>query len=288
MTKRATDPPGRGKPRGRTSFPRITPWMRGLLASTVVAVALGGATSAQAGNGEPPSGEGLYTSPFCAFDFTIDCDDRFAGDVVSCHMRGPQGDEGFAQKACIDGRITIGAAGAAGEAFLEKGVTIQATDFGELSCGEEGGIGFCTLCETQKGATTSTKKGTVVTPGTRKCVKIVNDGQPPAPLGTCGAFNVTTDTSGACLAETQDLQQNFSDPRVGFFVNMDASDAGQPGTKDLVLCGRSWECIDNPSATQAEVQQPQPESLIDTPCCTQLLSGAWYCSSLLKTSSTCK
>ena len=272
----------------------ITPRVRGLLASTVVVAALGAATSSQAGNGEPPAGEGLYRSSLCAFDFTIDCDDRFAGDIVSCHMRGPQGDEGFAQKACIDGRITIGAAAAnAAEGFLEKGVTIQASDFGELLCGTEPGqlgnpVDFCVLCETQKGATTSTNKGTVVTPGPRKCVKIVNDVPTNAP-GTCGAFNVTNDTSGACLAESQQLQQTFSNPRVGFFVNMNASDAGKPGAKDLVLCsGRSWECIDEPSAAQAGVQWPQAESLIDTPCCTQLLSGAWYCSSALKTSATCK
>jgi len=297
MTKRATDPRNQGTPRERQRDLRWIPWFSSVLASATAIAVLGAPPPTQAGNGEPPSGQGLYSPSFCSSDFAMDCDDRvqdanqqFVGNIVSCHMRGPQGDEGFAQKACIDGRIAIGsAASVVGERFLEENVTVRATDFGGVFYGREPDqlghlIGYCVLCETLQGAATS-KKGTPA--GARKCVKIVNDAQTNAP-GTCGAFNVTNDTTGACSLEVQQLQQTFSDPRVGFFVNMNGSDVGKAGAKDLVLCGRSWECVDNPSETQTAAQQPQTEAHIDTPCCMKLLSGAWYCSSTLKTSATCK
>jgi hypothetical protein len=266
--------------------------LRSLLTWTVVALALaGGPASLQAGNGEPVAGEGLYRPPTCDFDFTIDCDDRFDANVVSCHMRGPQGDEGYAKKACIDGRIAVGAA--VGD-VLEEDVTIKATDFGVVSCGEElddlgNPVSFCIVCDTLKGTTTSTGKKPAVGPGATACVKIVNNGQTNAP-GTCGAFNVTNDAGGACLGETQELQQTFSDPELGFIVNMNASDAGQPGAKDLLLCERSWQCIDDPLplSIDAKVQGSQGDALINTGCCMRLASGAYYCSSTLKTSSTCR
>jgi hypothetical protein len=205
-------------------------------------------------------------------------------------MRGPRGDEGYAKKACINGRITVGAA--AGD-VLEKNVTIKATDYGEVFCGEESTgsgnpVGFCVVCDTLKGTTSTSKKA--IGPGARNCVKIVNNGQTSA-RGTCGAFSVTNGSATTCSSETAQAAETFSAPQIGFFINMNASDAGQPGAKDLVLCGRSWQCLSNPllpSATNAEVQGPQGESLINTPCCMRLSSGAYYCSSTLKTSSTCR
>jgi hypothetical protein len=264
MTERATYPPGLKRVGKQGSFPRDAFRLRSLLACIVGALALaGGATSTQAGNGEPVGGEGYYRPPTCDFDITIDCDDRFDPDIVSCRMRGSRGDEGLAVKACRDGRL-------ADEAFLERNVTIQATAFGQIICGQ-GANGFCLVCET---FTTSGGNR-----GAQRCVRIVNNGQTNAP-GTCGAFNVINDTTGMCSSEIGELQQTFSDPRLGFFIDIDASAAGNPAEKDLVLCGgRSWQCINNPQpplVTNAAVQEPQGEAIIDTPACF-IRSGRKYC-----------
>jgi hypothetical protein len=268
MTERVADPPVQKRVGKQGSFPMGTFRLRSALACIVVALALaGGATSTQAGNGEPVGGEGYYRPPTCDFDITLDCDDRFDlnadSGIVSCHMRGSQGDEGLAVKACRAGRL-------ADEAFLERDVTIQATAFGQIICGQ-GANDFCLVCET---FTTSGGNR-----GARRCVRIVNNGQTNAP-GTCGAFNVINDTTGMCSSEIGELQQTFSDPRLGFFIDIDASAAGNPAEKDLVLCGgRSWQCINNPQpplATGAAVQEGQAEAVIDTPACF-VRSGRSYC-----------
>jgi hypothetical protein len=255
---------------GQGGFPIRIPWLR----SAVAALLLCGAATAQAGNGEPPGGKGLFQSPACDVDFTTYYDDRFNPGVVSGHMRDRLGgDDGLAISACVDGRITVGAA--AGQ-VLETNVTIQAVDFGELVCGEESGVAFCVLCQTVQGSTSKA-------PGSTKCVKLIDNGQSSAPsTNTCGGFKVLRDTTGACSSETANLRETFSDPRVASFLKEDASDAAKPGAKDLLLCGsRSWQCIDNPPfplATQSKAAQPQAQGLINTPCCKPLASGRTYCS----------
>jgi hypothetical protein len=235
--------------------------------------------SVQAGNGEPVDAEGLYRPATCNFDFTIDCDDRFAGSVASCHMRGQEGDEGLAIKGCINGRVTVGVAAGS---FLERAVTVRAEDFGEVFCGKESNVNFCVICDTF-----------TTTAGARKCVKIINNNQTSAP-DTCGAFSVVNGSTNACSSETNQAKGSFSDPHIGFFVNMNGSDADEPEAKQLVLCQRSWQCINNPSdpllpsAIDAKLQGPEGHGLIDTPCCMRLASGAYYCSAALKPSSTCR
>ena len=255
-----------------------------LLICMVLALALGGTKDVQGKNGEPVSGEGLHQASTCTSDFTIACDDRPEDGVVSCHMRGPQGDEGYAINACVDGRISVGAV--AGE-VLEDNVSIKATDFGEFVCGKEldslgNPVDFCVVCDTFKSAATTTKKSTAAK-GSSNCVKIINNQQTSA-AGTCGAYKVTNNPDPACFGETAELRDTFSDPHLGFFINLDASDAGAPGAKDLVLCGRSWQCLNrsSPLATHAEeLQQEQGHSLVNTPCCIKLSSGAYYCSTKL-------
>lgn len=250
-------------------------WHRLLLVCMAMAFAVGSPLPGAALNGEPVGAEGLHRAATCDTDFTISCDDRSQGGVVSCHMRGPEGDEGLAVNACIDGRVTTAAAQS-----LETEVTVRATDFGEYVCGKESdGSDFCVVCDTF----------TVAGGGASNCVKIVNNQQLAEPP-TCGAFNVSKDTSGLCLVVTDDLQQSFSDPQLGFSIGINGSDAGAQAQKDLLVCGsRSWQCINNrslPLTTQAQqVQQQQTHALIDTPCCVRLSSGSYYCSSKL---TTCK
>jgi hypothetical protein len=218
----------------------------------------GRATSTQAGNGEPLDGEGYYRSGTCDVDITLDCDDRFNSAIGSCRMRGAKGDEGLAVKACRDGRLVR-------EGSLEREVTIEATTFGEITCGQ--GSNFCVVCETW----------TASGEGARSCVKIAN-GQSNPP-GICGPFNVINGTSAMCSSELQGLRQAFSDPRLGFFIKIDASVAGNEGGKDLVLCSRSWQCIENPQpplATSVAVQGPVGEAIIFTPACF-VRSGRKYC-----------
>jgi hypothetical protein len=276
MAKRATDPPAQSESTGQGTLPKRSFRLWSLLACAVVGLAVaGGATSTQAGNGEPRDGEGYFQPPTCvtgSAEITIDCDDRFNSDIGSCRMRGPTGDQGLAVKACRDGRL-------AGEGFLERDVTIQATAFGQIICGQQGTSGddFCLVCETF-----TTSAG-----GARRCVQI--NGQLTG-QGTCGPFNVIPDTTGMCDSEIGELQETFSDPQLGFFIKIEASDAGDPAGgagnpvgKDLVLCGsRSWSCIDNPPnnlqpplATGA-VQGGAGEAIIYTPACF-VRSGRTYC-----------
>jgi hypothetical protein len=247
-------------------------------------LALSGVDSAQGINGEPPNGEGLHQTSTCPSDFTIDCDDRPEDGVKSCHMRGPEGDEGYAINACVDGRITVGAV--AGE-VLEDNVAIKTTDFGEFVCGTEldnlgNPVNFCLVCDTFKLATTTKKKPTAAT-GATNCVKIRDNHQTSA-AGTCGAYRVTNNPDPTCFSERAALGATFSDPHLGFFINLDSSDAGVPGAKDLVLCGRSWQCLNRSSTLASRVealQEQQGHSLIETPCCIKLSSGAYYCSTKL-------
>lgn len=253
-------------------------WHQWLLACMAVAFTVFSPPQGEAVNGEPVGAEGLHRAATCDTDFAISCDDRSQGGVVSCHMRGPKGDEGLAINACIDGRVTTAAAQS-----LETEVTVRATDFGEYVCGKgSDGSDFCVVCDTF----------TVSGGGASNCVKIVNNQQLAEPP-TCGAYNISKDTSGLCLVVTDDLQQSFSDPQVGFSIGINGSDAGAQAQKDLLVCGsRSWQCINNRSlspATQAQqVQQQQTHALIDTPCCIRLASGSYYCSAKLTPSSTCK
>jgi len=199
-------------------------------------------------------------------------------------MRGAEGDEGYAINACIDGRITIGAG--AGE-LLEDNVVAKATDFGEFVCGKEldnfgNLVNFCLVCDTFKATTTSKKKPAPAT-GATNCVKIRDNHQTSA-AGTCGAYRVTNSADPTCFSERATLGNAFSDPHLGFFINADASDAGVPGAKDLVLCGRSWQCLNRSSSLVSQVedlQEQQGHSLINTPCCIKLSSGAYYCSTKL-------
>jgi hypothetical protein len=192
----------------------------------------------------------------------------------------PAKDEGLAIDACIDGRITTEEAPS-----LETNINaIIATDFGEYVCGKgPDGSDFCLVCDTFKDPGASI--------GTSHCVKIVNNQQLPEPP-TCGAYNVSKDTGGFCLSAELDLQQFFSDPHVGFTIGVNGSDAGDPGQKDLLVCGsRSWQCTNRSSEFPLpadQVQQQQVHALIHTPCCIKLSSGGYYCSSKLTTSSTCK
>lgn len=263
---------------------------RWLLACMAAAFTVCSPLPGEALNGEPVGAEGLHRTGTCETDFAFSCDDRPQSGVVSCHMRGPKGDEGLAINACVDGRVTAGRVTSGAQEFLEKEVTIAATDFGEFVCGKElvGSelVDFCLVCDTFVEEEASI--------GASHCVKIVNDDPAtPTPDETCGAFSVSTDTSGLCQSAELDLQQFFSDPRLGFTISFGGTDAGQPGAKDLLVCGsRSWQCIDNrslPLATQAQqVQEQQTHALIDTPCCVRLASGSYYCSSTLKPSATCR
>jgi hypothetical protein len=237
-------------------------------------------------NGETVGAEGTHRTAACTADFVVSCDDRSQAGVVSCHMRGTKGDEGLAINACIDGRVTSAAA-----QFLESGVGVRASDFGAFYCGKEtDGSDFCVVCDTF-----ANPEG-----GESQCVKIASNEELPEPP-TCGAYNVSRDETGAqCQSATQDLQQVFSDPQLGFAIGVNGSDAGEPAAgvglapgKDLLVCGnRSWECIDDRSSPLAleaqQVQQQQSHALIDTPCCMRLASGAYYCSSKLTVSSTCR
>ena len=237
-------------------------------------------------NGETVGAEGTHRTGACTADFVLSCDDRSQNGVVSCHMRGSKGDEGLAINACIDGRVTTGTA-----QFLESGVDVRASDVGAFYCGKEAdGSDFCVVCDTF-----ANPDG-----GESQCVKIVSNEDLSEP-STCGAYNVSRDETGAqCQSATQDLQQAFSDPHVGFTIGINGSDAGEPAAgvgldagKDLLVCGnRSWECIDDRSSPLAlgaqQVQQQQSHALIDTPCCMRLASGAYYCSSTLKVSATCR
>lgn len=275
-------------------------WRRLLLASMAVAFTVCSSLPGEAVNGEPVGAEGLHRTGACETDptdFTISCDDRPQSGVVSCHMRGATGDEGLAINTCVDGRVATGGVAAGGtQEFLERDVTIRATDFGEFVCGKELGesglVDFCLVCDTFVEGSE----------GASHCVKIVNDGDSGEDGATCGAFNVARHDSGSCPSAELDLQQFFSDPRVAFTIGINGNDAGFPGGavvegevrgKDLLVCGsRSWQCIDvrpRPLVTQAQqVQEQRTHALIDTPCCMRLSSGRYYCSSTLTPSATCK
>jgi hypothetical protein len=265
---------------------RRAPWHWLLLVCAAVAMIVCNALPSGAINGEPVGGEGLFRAGTCNSDFTISCDDRSATGIVSCHMRGAKGDEGLAVNACVDGRITVGIAQSQ---FLETDTAINTTDFGEFVCGKDSNSkNFCIVCDT------------FVDPeagGASHCVKITNDSLGTSDPGgpTCGAFTVSTDNGALCAAQTQSLKQFFSSPSLGFSIGFNASDASQPAAKDLLVCsGRSWQCLDsrpddpNPLATASQVQQQQTHGLIDTPCCMKLSSGAYYCSTKLVTSATCR
>jgi hypothetical protein len=253
-----------------------------LLACMALAFSFGDPPPGKAVNGEPVGAEGLFRSgAVCPTDFAISCDDRPQSKIASCHMRGAKGDEGLAVNACIDGRVTVGLAKSE---FLEKQVAIDNTDFGMFVCGKEFDnilgklVDFCVVCDTLAGTATV---------GASKCVKITNN-QQTSEEGVCGAYNITNGTTAACAAQTQSLRQAFTSPNVGFTIGFNASDAGQPDAKDLVLCGqRSWQCIDNrsePLAIEAEqVQRQQAHELINTGCCIKLASGANYCSTKITT-----
>src|SRR4030095_4333185 len=226
MAKRATDPPAQSESTGQGTLPKRSFRLWSLLACAAVALAVaGGATSTPARHGETPGGEGYYRPPTCPVDYTIDCDDRFdpAADagIVSCHMRNPQGgDEGFAVKACNDVRL-------ASEAFLENDVTIHATSFGQITCGHEAETDkdFCLVCQTF----------TTTSGGRRNCVKIVHDDpQQPTLPGPCGTFNVINDdlSDSMCSGETEELGQTFSDPHLGFFIEIKTMNAGEEAGGD--------------------------------------------------------
>ena len=274
---------------------------RFLLVCAVVAFTVCSSLPGEALNGEPVGAEGLHRTAACTEDvdpdFTISCDDRPEAGVVSCHMRRPKvgdalaNDEGLAINACIDGRVTAGSVTlGTTQGFLEKKVTIEATDFGEFVCGQElvesefGSelVDFCLVCDTfvEGGA------------GASHCVKIVSNQDLEEPP-TCGAFNISGDPGGLCQSAELDLQQFFSDPHLGFTIGFGRTDSGQPGAKDLVVCGgRSWECKADrslPLATDAQqVQEQQTHAFINTPCCMRLASGSYYCSAKLTPSSTCR
>lgn len=262
-------------------------WHRSLLVCTAVILAVCGSLPGEAVNGELVAAEGVFRAETanCTEDpnFTISCDDEPQSGVVSCHMRGPSGDEGLALNACIDGQVTTGKA--EGE-FLETDTTISATDFGKYFCGTgSDGFDFCVVCDTFKDPEASI--------GASHCVKIVNDGHSTPGPSSCGAYNISSDPGGACESTRLDLQQSFSAPRVGFTIAFDASDAGVEEAKDLLVCGgRSWQCIEDrslPLASGAEqIQQQQLHGLINTPCCIRLSTGGSLCNSTWKVSATCR
>jgi hypothetical protein len=250
----------------------------------VAAFTVCGSLPGKAINGELVEAQGLYRTGSCAKDFTISCDDRAVDGVTSCHMRGNQGDEGLAVKACVDGGVTTAAS-----PDLEEAVHINATDFGAFYCGLQPNSNpilppqnFCIVCDT------FTNSGV----GASKCVKITDNGANNATPGTCGAYSVARNT--ACTTQTQDLTKAFSAPRVGFTIGFNGSDASQPAQKILTVCGkRQWQCIDNRSSGFAvnnanTVQQQQTHALINTPCCVRLASGSYYCSAKLTASATCR
>jgi hypothetical protein len=279
---------------GRDVLQERRPGHRLLLIGMALAFALCSPLPSLAANGEPPGGEGAFRAAACLTDFTISCDDHSQAGIDSCHMRrqsaqGPAKDEGLAINVCVDGRITNTAVPS-----LEANVKIRATDFGEFVCGKDpDGFDFCLVCDTFKDSATST--------GASHCVKIVNNEELPEP-STCGAYNISRDATGSCPSAELELEQFFSDPHIGFTIGINGSDAGDPAGgvgqgegKDLLVCGnRSWQCIDDTnrstelplSAQQA--QQSQTHALVDTPCCIRLSSGAYYCSSKLTVSATCK
>jgi hypothetical protein len=275
-----------------------------LLVCMAVAFTVCSPLPGEAVNGEPVGAEGLHrltgacpADPNSRTDFTISCDDRPAAGVVSCHMRRPNQplakDEGLAINTCVNGRVTTGSTTLATltvtQDFLEKNVTIRGTDFGEFVCGKEfpetgPAVNFCLVCDTFVEDSV----------GASHCVKIVTD-NPTTPTddATCGAFSVSTDSEGVCPSAELQLRQFFSNPRVGFTIGVDGSDASVPKAKDLVVCGgRSWQCIDvrpRPLVTEAQqIQEQQTHALIDTPCCMRLASGRYYCSATLTPSATCK
>ena len=268
-----------------TNVPEYALQRLGIVACLAVALVLAATSEVESMNGEPVSGEGLHQASTCVSDFTIACDDRPEDGIKSCHMRGLEGDEGYAINACVDGRITVGAV--AGE-LLEDDVVAKATDFGEFVCGKEldslgNLVNFCLVCDTFKAATTTSKKKPEPATGGTNCVKIRDNHQTSA-AGTCGAYRVTNSADATCFSERATLGETFSDPHLGFFINLDASDAGVPGAKDLVLCGRSWQCLNRSSSLASrveELQEQQGHSLINTPCCVKLSSGAYYCSTKL-------
>ena len=274
------------RPHGKGPFRESALWHRLLMVCVTMTFLLWSSPPGEALNGEPVGAEGVHRTAACATDFVLSCDDRSQQGVVSCHMRGPKGDEGLAINACIDGRVTGTTA-----QFLETGVTVRASDFGEFVCGKEAdGSDFCVVCDTFE----------IPEGGGSQCVKIVSNQELDEPT-TCGAYNVSKDDTGAlCPDATLDLQQAFSDPQVGFTIGADGSDAAEPAAgvglepgKDLLVCGsRSWQCIDDRSSEFAlaaqQVQQQQSHALIDTPCCMRLASGAYYCSSKLTVSATCR
>ena len=251
---------------------------RWLLTCIVAAFTVGGSLPVMAINGELVEAAGLYRTGTCTKDFTISCDDRAANGVTSCHMRGAQGDEGLAVKACVDGGVTTAAS-----PTLEEGVDINATDFGAFYCGVAGGKNFCIVCDTFTGLG--------LPPGNSQCVKITDDNSNTSGPGTCGAYTIAR--NAACTTQTQDLTKAFSAPRVGFTIGFNGSDASQSAQKVLTVCGkRKWECVDDRSSEFAIdttlVQQQQTHALIDTPCCVRLASGSYYCSAKLTTSATCR
>jgi hypothetical protein len=262
-------------------------WHRLLLVGATMAFTVLSLLPGEAGNGEPVGAQGLHRTGVCAeedFDWTISCDDRSEGGVVSCHMRrqGNQGpvDEGLAINSCVDGRVTTSTS----QALEIRTEQVTSTDFGEFVCGEENGSDFCVVCDTFNDSPAGPASN---------CVKIVN-AQPPEPANppSCGAFNIVTEPAGFCQSAELDLQPFFTDPHIGFSIGVNHVDANVKGAKDLVVCGnRSWQCIADPAplATGAEqVLQPQTHALINTPCCMRLASGAYYCSAKLTTSSTCR
>jgi hypothetical protein len=263
-----------------------------LLVCMAVAFTVCSPLPGEALNGEPVGGEGLFRTPSCTSDFAISCDDRPEAGVVSCHMRKPAVGQGLAINLCVDARLVSGGTQAS---FLEKNITITATDFGEFVCGKEPGgsglVDFCIVCDTFKDTTSEASH----------CVKIVHDNPTtPTAAGTCGAYNVSNDNSGVCAVETQDLKQFFNNPRVGFSIGFDGRDAGDKGAgvgqddgKDLLVCaGRSWQCIEDRSVEVSlgakQVQQQQTHELINTPCCIKSSSGTPVCNPLWPTSLTCR
>ena len=261
-------------------------WHRWLLVCTAVIFTVSGSVPGEAVNGEPVGTQGVHQTAVCtdsnANNFTVSCDDRPQSGVVSCHQRGIVGDEGLAMNVCIDSVVTTGVAQSQSE-FLETDVTVTATDFGEYVCGKDpDGRDFCLVCDSFK-----TSGG-----GASHCVKIVNNQQLLEPA-TCGAYNISKGTSGDCLGAELDLQQSFSDPHVGFTIGFNGSDAGDPGQKDIMVCGaRSWQCISDrslPPASEAEqLQQQQTHWLMDTPCCVKTSTGGTICDSRWKVSAICK
>lgn len=262
-------------PRGRHRFARLLG-----CAALVLPLAVGVLSPVQARNGDPVDGEGLFQPEECEFDVERYCDDTFDGGILSCNQRristnGPLIDQGLAMKVCRDGVIS--------RAGLGEEI-VQATDFGSTFCGEDpSGSEFCIVCKTS-GASGGSGKGkrTSTGPGSDRCVRIENVPltTPATPDGSCGAFNVVTDAA-LCADAVTEVGLSFEEPNVAFFTRENESLAGQPGGTPLVVCpGRTWQCINNPSALgvlAAAVAGPQTTATIRTPGHTKLSSGRWYC-----------